>query len=274
MGTEGAGEVVQLPTDPKVLEDPWYKSNNLQIGTKVVVLGRSYAEYAAVQWKRVVPLSASISTRLGAASFTQGLTALTFITEAYPVKAGEWILVHTAAGGLGLFFTQLMAHVGAKVIGTTSSEEKARIAKEHGATEMIIYTKEDTVARVLEITNGEGVSAVFDGVGKDTWENNFKLIKRKGTIVSVGNASGVVPPFPPLKLTEKNLKVCRPTLFSYLVTQEEVQKYTSELWDLIGAGKVKVNIFKEYPFTEEGVRATHDDIVGRNTVGKLLLKVA
>jgi len=186
LGTEATGEIVQLPTDPDVLNNPWFKSSGYKLGGKVAVRGRSCAEYTSVPWTMAYPLPDTISTRTAAAILTQGLTALTFLSEAYAPKQGDWILVHTAAGGLGLLITQLASALGAKVIGTTSSEEKAKIAKENGATEMIIYTKEDTVARVLEITGSEGVHAVFDGVGKDTWEGNFKLIRRKGTIVSLG----------------------------------------------------------------------------------------
>ncbi|KAF8582155.1 NAD-P-binding protein [Ramaria rubella] len=271
LGNEAAGEVVQLPTDPQVLEDPWYQKAGYQIGTKRA--RGTDAEYIATPWTNTYTLPSTISTRVAAASLVQGLTALTFMTEAYEPQPGDWILVHTAAGGLGLLFTQIATARGAKVIGTTSTEEKAKLAKANGATEIIIYTKEDTVARVLEITGGEGVHAVFDGVGKDTWEGNFKLIRRKGTIVSVGNASGVVPPFPPLKLVEKNVKVCRPTVFNYTATPEENHKYITELWDLILKGTLNIKIHKDYPFTLDGIKQTHEDIVGRSTVGKLLVKV-
>ncbi|KIJ53606.1 hypothetical protein M422DRAFT_73896 [Sphaerobolus stellatus SS14] len=275
IGNEAAGKIVKLPTDSKVLEDPWYKRFDYKEGANTLIRNKGVlAEYVAVPFKAVQPLPSTIPTRLAASSFTQGLTAITFLNEAYHPKPGEWILIHTAAGGLGLIMTQYASRLGAKVIGTTSSEEKAKLAKENGATEMIIYTKEDTVARVLEITGGEGVSAVFDGVGKDTWENDFKLIRRKGTIVSVGNASGVVPPFAPLKLTEKNLKVCRPTLFNYLETSDEIAHYFGELWGLLEKDEIKIKIHKEYPFTAEGVKEAHQDITGRSTVGKLLIKVA
>lgn len=189
----------------------------------------THATYISVPWKTVYPVPDSISTQLAAAGALQGLTAVTFFEEAYKVKKGDTILVHTVAGGLGLLFAQLGRRVGATVIGTTSSEEKAALAKENGADHIILYTKEDTVQRVLDLTNGEGVDAVFDGVGKDTWvqtiylfrrdinvkyvrfDNNFKLIKRKGTIVSVGNASGAVEPFQIARLVEKNVRLLRPT---------------------------------------------------------------
>ncbi|CAK5264327.1 unnamed protein product, partial [Mycena citricolor] len=149
-------------------------------------------------------------TRDAAAASSQGLTALTFIEEAYKVKKGDVILVHTVAGGLGLLFAQLIKHRGATVIGTTSTKEKAELAKANGADHVILYKDEDTVKRVLELTDGQGVDAVFDGVGKDTFDSNFVMLKRKGTLVSVGNASGAVPPMAPLRLVEKNLKLVRP----------------------------------------------------------------
>ena len=160
----------------------------------------------------------------------QGLTAVSFFEEAYKVKKGDIILVHTVAGGLGLLFAQLGKRFGATVIGTTSTQAKADLAKANGADHVILYPVEDTVKKVLELTNNEGVDAVFDGVGKDTcvfifcllrtrddisnpirFDNNFKLIKRKGTIVSVGNASGAVDPVLLTKLVEKNVKLLRPT---------------------------------------------------------------
>ena len=160
----------------------------------------------------------------------QGVTAVSFFEEAYKVKKGDTILVHSIAGGLGSIFAQLGRHVGATVIGTPSTQAKAELAKANGANHVILHPVEDTVKRVLELTNNEGVDAVFDGVGKDTcvfssflletrddnpicisFDNNFKLIKRKGTIVSYGNTSGPVEPFSITKLVEKNVKLLRPT---------------------------------------------------------------
>ena len=170
----------------------------------------------------------SVPTKIAAAALLQGLTAVTFFEEAYKVKKGDTILVHTVAGGLGLLFAQLGRRIGATVIGTTSSQEKADLAKQNGADHVILYPVENTVERVLELTNGQGVDAIFDGVGKDTYvldlppiafltfgifrfDDDFKMLKRKGTLVSVGNASGPVPPVPLLKLVEKNTVLLRPT---------------------------------------------------------------
>jgi len=170
--------------------------------------------------------------------------------------------------------TQLAKARGATVIGSTSTEEKAAIAKSNGADHVILYKDEDIVMRVLEITNGAGVHAVYDGVGKDGYEIDFQIIRRKGTIVFVGNASGVVPPIPPLKLAEKNVRLLRPTVRNYLCTSEESQYYMDELFSLISTGTMKLLVHKEYPFTTEGVQQAEKDLTEGRTVGKLLIKIA
>ncbi|RDB19329.1 putative quinone oxidoreductase [Hypsizygus marmoreus] len=274
LGKETSGTIVALPTDETVLNNETFKKNGFKVGGKVAAdsLG-THATYISVPWKSVYPVPASISTRTAAAGLLQALTAYTFFEEAYHVKAGDTILVHTVAGGLGLLFAQLGRARGARVIGTTSTKEKAALARENGADEVILYKDEDTVARVLELTGGEGVDAVFDGVGKDTFDNNFKLIKRKGTIVSVGNASGPVAPFSPLRLVEKNVKLLRPTMTNYTYTPEEALYYGRKVFELIGDGTLKINIFKEYPFTAEGVREAQSDLVSGKTTGKVIIKV-
>ncbi|KAF5368377.1 hypothetical protein D9758_002468 [Tetrapyrgos nigripes] len=274
LGKETSGTIVALPTDPNVLNNPDYIKAGYKVGGKVACdwLG-SHATYASIPWLKVYPIAHDVSTRVAAAGLLQALTAVTFFEEAYEVKKGDIILIHTVAGGLGLLMAQLAKHIGATVIGTTSTKEKAELAKAHGADHVILYPVEDTVARVLEITNGEGVHAVFDGVGKDTFDNNFKLLRRKGTLVSVGNASGAVPPSPPIKLIEKNLKLLRPTMNNYVVTPEEVHYYNNKVWDLISSGVLKINIFKEYPFTAEGVQQAQKDLTGGKTTGKLIVKV-
>ncbi|KAF5385102.1 hypothetical protein D9615_001040 [Tricholomella constricta] len=274
LGKETAGTIVALPTDEAILNDEVYKKNNFKVGGKVAAdfLG-SHASVVSMPWKSAYPIPENVSTRLGAAGILQALTAYTFFEEAYKVKKGDKILVHTVAGGLGLLFAQLGRARGATVIGTTSTAAKAEIAKQNGADHVILYPKEDTVQRVLEITNGEGVDAVFDGVGKDTFDNNFKLLKRKGTLVSVGNASGPVEPFSPLRLVEKNLALLRPTMNNYVYTSEEAYYYGKKVFELIGDGTLKINIFKEYPFTTEGYRQAQSDLVEGKTTGKLVIKV-
>jgi len=203
----------------------------------------------------------------------QGFTALSFIEEAYTVKKGDTILVHTVAGGLGLLFTQLIKARGATVIGTTSTKVKAELAKANGADHVILYKDEDTVQRVLELTNGVGVDAVFDGVGKDTFDSNFKMLKRKGTLVSVGNASGAVPPFAPIRLAEKNIKLLRPLISNYTTTPEELYHYSTELFTLISDGALNIRVQQDYPFTAEGAIQAQKDLTAGKTTGKLLIKV-
>ncbi|KAJ7492283.1 NAD-P-binding protein [Mycena latifolia] len=278
IGTELSGTILVLPTDQAVLDDPEYKKRGFTVGTRVAVGGATvvgiHSDYASVPWKVVHVLPPNVSTRIGAAALSQGLTALTFIEEAYTVKRGDTILVHTVAGGLGLLFAQLIKARGATAIGTTSTRAKADLAQANGADHVILYKDEDTVQKVLELTNGVGVDAIFDGVGKDTFDNNFKMLKRKGTLVSLGNASGAVPPFAPIRLAEKNIKLLRPTVANYVITPEELYHYSTELFALIATDSLKIQVqLKEYPFTAEGAIRAQKDLTAGNTTGKLLIKV-
>jgi len=275
MGEEGAGLIISLPTDPEVIGDANYIKRGLTVGARAVLTTHgSFAEYVSVPWTKVFPLPEGVSSRTGAAALAQGSTAITFVQEAYNVKSGDIIFVHTVAGGFGLLITQIAKLRGATVIGSTSTKEKAEVAKSNGADHVILYKDEDTVQRVLEITGGQGVHAVYDGVGKDGYEIDFQIIRRKGTIVFVGNASGVVPPIPPLKLAEKNVTILRPTVGKYLFTPEEHQYYLDELFKLVAEGQLKILIHKEYPFTAEGVQQAEKDLTGGKTVGKLLINIA
>jgi NADPH:quinone reductase-like Zn-dependent oxidoreductase len=222
----------------------------------------------------VFPLPANVPTCTAAAAMLQGMTALALTTESYAVRPGDTALVHTVAGGLGLALAQCIKRAGARVIGTTSTQEKARVARAAGADEVILYKEEDVVSRVLEITAGEGVDVIYDGVGKDTFENDFKMVKRKGTLVSVGNASGPIPPFSLFKLSDDNIKLVRPSMRNYLATRAENLHYTSMLFDLLAKDELKIKIHAEYEFTPEGVARAHTDLVEGKTVGKLVIKVA
>jgi len=266
--------VVGLPGDESVLNNETYRSKNLVTGSKVACnyLG-THATYVAVPWQKVYPIPASVSTRAAAAILLQGLTVATFVEEAYKVKKGDTILVHTIAGGVGLLFAQLLNHLGATVIGTTSTAEKAGLAKKNGAHHVILYRSEDTVQRVLDLTNGEGVDAIFDGVGKDTFQSDLKMIKRKGTIVSYGNTSGPVENVSLLQLAEKNIKVLRPTMGNYLVTPGENVHYSTVLFNYVEQGVLNATVYKEYPFSAEGVQQAHSDLTGGRTTGKLLIKL-
>ncbi|KZV98629.1 NAD(P)-binding protein [Exidia glandulosa HHB12029] len=276
LGQEAAGTIVALP--PSSPDDAAYKERDFQVGQNVAVYSAgAYTEYFSAPWQRVFPLPTGVDTKTAAAFTLQGLTVTSQIHESYEVKKGDTVLVHAAAGGLGLIYCQLLSTRGVRVIGTTSTKEKAALAKSLGAAEVLLYAgpeKEDIEARVLELTNGEGVHAVFDGVGKDTWELDFKVIRRLGTIVFVGNASGPVPPFPVLRLSEKNVKICRPTLVNSVADPVAAKRYADSLWSSITSGALKAKIHEEYPFSAEGLRKAHEDIAGRGTTGKLILKVA
>jgi len=274
LGQEASGYIVALPQDEASLNDEEFQKRNFVLEGKVAVYyDHSFAEYTAVPWKNVYPLPETVSLLTGGATILQGLTALTLLTEAYPVKEGDTILIHTIAGGFGLAATQIAKSKGAVVIGTTSTPEKAALAKAHGADHVIVYRTENTAERVLEITEGKGVVAVYDGVGKDTFDNNFKMLARKGTLISLGNASGVVPPVSIMKLIEKNIRLMRPTLANYVTLPEEGRTYSTELFELITKGLLKVNIFREYPFTDKGVKEAQLDLVGGKTIGKLMIKM-
>jgi len=275
LGQEAAGSLVSLPSSAEIVNSEEFKIRGFKEGAKVVANGTgTFAEYVTVPWNQVQVIPDGLTTRQAAASLLQGLTALTFVEEAYKVKKGDWILVHAAAGGVGLILCQLASQFGATVIGTTSSQIKADIAKKAGAAHVINYTEESVSEGVLKLTNGRGVEAIFDGVGASTWEDNFTSIRRKGTIVSFGNASGVIPPFSLLKLGPKNVKVCRPVVNNYLTEPAEFHQYSSELLELIKNGKLDVAVHGEYPLTTEGIRQTQTDITGRGTSGKLVVKVA
>ena len=245
----------------------------LQVGDKVAWLGTAaYAEYTATSAVRAIKIPSAVGFKPGeaAAALLQGLTALTLIRESHFVQKGEWTLVHAAAGGVGLWLCQLLKAVGARVIGTASTPEKRALAKENGAEFMIDYSRDDVVKGVMDLTGGEGVSVVFDGVGASTFEDDLKLLARKGTLCSFGSASGAVPPFAISRLSQKNLKVLRPTLFNYLYTREEFERYCKELFEFVQQGKINIRIYEVYPLQD--VARAQTDLEARKTTGKLLLK--
>lgn len=266
LGREGAGTIAAV--GPNVPSD-------LTVGTRVGYMGPSaYAEYVPVAANYTVPLPDAIDSKTAAASMLQALTALTLIRDAYPVQKGDWVLVTAAAGGVGLWLCQLLRAVGARVIATASTEAKRDLAKQNGAEFLLEYHEEDRqvlVKKILEITGGEGVHAVFDSVGKATFDSSLASVRRKGTMVSFGNASGPVEGFALARLSAKNLKLIRPTLFNYIVTREETLKATNELWKFIEKDGLNVQIHDVYPL-DDIVRATQD-IESRKTTGKLVLKV-
>jgi NADPH2:quinone reductase len=264
LGREAEGTIVSVGPSGNLYD--------FKISDKVVWMSTdAYAEYSAVPAEKAYLIPSGIKPGVAAAGILQGLTALTLIREAYHVKAGEWVLVHAAAGGVGLWLVQLLRAVGAKVIGTASTPEKIELAKKNGAEFTINYSHESVVEKVKEFTGGVGVAAVFDGVGKATFEDDLQILARKGTLASFGNASGAVPPFAISRLAAKNLKILRPTLFNYLYTREEFEQYAGELFQFILKGDIDVRISEIYPLQE--VARAHTDLEGRKTTGKLLLKL-
>ncbi|KAG4415397.1 hypothetical protein IFR04_011446 [Cadophora malorum] len=263
LGREAEGTIVAVG-DGDIL--------NLKVGDRVVWLGTSaYAEYSAAPAAKTHILPSELSPGIAAASILQGLTALTLIREAYHVQKDDWVLVHAAAGGVGLWLCQLLKAVGARTIGTASTSEKIELAKKNGAEFMINYKEEkDLVGKVKDLTGGAGVHAVFDSTGKDQFENDLEVVARKGTVVSYGNSSGAVPPFTISKLSGKNIKVLRPTLFNYIYTREEYERYTAELFDFIIKDKLNVRVHETYPLAD--IARAHTDLEGRKTTGKLILK--
>lgn len=229
----------------------------------------AYAEYTAAPASKTIKVPSGMDPKIGAAAWLQGLTALTLVREAHHVNKGDWVLVHAAAGGTGLWLCQLLKSIGANIIGTASTQEKIDLATKAGATHMINYSKDDVKTKVQEYTGGNGVIAVFDGVGKDTFDTSLDCLARKGSLISFGNASGAVPPVSIARLSAKNARLMRPTLFQYLVTREELEHYTKELFDFVLKDKLDVRIHRVYPLSE--VATAHQDLEGRKTTGKLLL---
>ncbi|KAL8906995.1 MAG: hypothetical protein Q9207_001681 [Kuettlingeria erythrocarpa] len=266
LGREGSGSIAALgPSVPKSLQ--------FSEGDQVVYMNTSaYAEYTACPADKVMKIPGGVSLSDACAAFLQGLTALTLVEETHRVQAGDWVLVLAATGGVGGWLCQILRAKGAKTIGTVGSEEKVGIAKEQGADVVVVDRpgQGDVLKTVKDCTNGEGVAAVFDGVGKDTFERSLECVARKGTVASFGNASGAVEPFLISKLSAKNAKVARPTLFNYIYTREEFEHYSNKLWKMMVHEKFTVRIHEIYPLKD--VARAHTDIESRKTMGKLLLR--
>jgi NADPH:quinone reductase len=228
----------------------------------------SYAEQIALDATQAVPIPNGISTEQAAAVLLQGLTAHYLATSTYPVKPDDTVLVHAAAGGVGLLLTQMVKSRGGRVIATTSTNEKASLALEAGADDVIDY---DTFAeRVRELTDGSGVSVVYDGVGKATFDESLRSLQRRGTMVLYGAASGPVPPFDPMRLErEGSLFLTRPTLRHYTAARADLLEHARRLFALIAERKLDVRIGGRYPLEDAGT--AHENLEARRTTGKLLL---
>ncbi|MEH0195075.1 quinone oxidoreductase [Caulobacter sp. CCNWLY153] len=241
------------------------------VGDRVAYNGTmgAYAQASVVPADRAVKVPEGVELEVAAAVLLKGMTAEFLVRRCFPVKAGQTVLVHAAAGGVGQILVQWVKALGASVIATVGSEAKAQVVRELGADHVILYDHEDVAARVAEITGGAGVPVVYDGVGKDTFQGSLKSLGRRGVLVTYGNASGPVPPFAPLELGAKSAFITRPRLFDYIVTTEELDESAAALFEVLASGAVKIEIGQRFPLAE--ARAAHEALEGRKTTGATVL---
>ena len=260
LGVEGAGTVIRVGEGV----------TDLQPGDRVAwkEAPGSYAEQVVVAVREAVPVPDGVSDELAAAALLQGITAQYLTTSTYPIQPGDWVVVQAAAGGAGLLVTQLAKIRGAQVLATTSTEEKAELARAAGADEVVHY--DQLLARAKELTAGAGVDAVFDGVGKDTFETSLQALRPRGTMVLFGSSSGDPDPFDPMRLARGgSLHLTRPTLVHYTATRDELVQRAEDVFGLIAQGRLAIRIGGRYPLEE--ARRAHEDLEARRTTGKLVL---
>lgn len=262
-GQEGAGVVTGVGSDV----------TNVRVGDRVAYTSSlgSYAEFAAVPSARLVKIPDALSFEQAAAAMLQGMTAHYLLYSTYKLQSGETALIHAAAGGVGLLLVQMAKKIGARVIATAGNEEKAKLAREAGADDCIIYTQSDFESETKRLTDGNGVHVVYDGVGKATFDKDLEVLRMRGYLVLFGGSSGAVPPFDLIKLSQKgSLFITRPTLAHYTTTRDELEWRANDVLGMIARGELKLRIHKVYPLGE--VVQAHRDLEGRRTTGKLLLK--
>lgn len=236
----------------------------------VSVLG-SYAEYALVPAAGLVKVPAGVTMEQAAAAMLQGMTAHYLVTSTFPLKKGDTALVHAAAGGVGLLLTQMATKIGARVIATVSTKEKAELAREAGASEVILYTEQEFQPEVKKLTGGKGVDVVYDSVGKTTFEGSLNSLRPRGLLALFGGASGPVPPFDLIQLSSKgSLFITRPTLWHYIATRQELEWRAGEVLGSVAKGELKLRMEHVYSLDEAGHAQT--DLEGRKTTGKILLE--
>ena len=261
-GQEGAGEVVSVGKDVKLV----------RTGDRVAwtsALG-GYAEYAAVPADRLVSIPAGVSDQQAAATMLQGMTAHYLVYDTYPLRRGETALVHAAAGGVGLLLVQMAHNLGARVIATVSTAEKAKLARDAGADDIIDYSETDFEAETKRLMGGKGVDVVYDSVGKTTFEKGLNILRPRGMMVLFGGSSGAVPPLDPIVLTQKgSLFLTRPSLGNYIATREQLTARSGAVFGMISAGKLKLRI--EHTYALAAAQRAHRELEGRKTTGKLLL---
>jgi len=260
-GQEGAGVVTDVGSEV----------TTLKAGDRVAytsALG-SYAEYAAVPANRLVKIPDELDFEQAAAAMLQGMTAHYLLHSSYPLKKDETALIHAAAGGVGLLLVQMAKKIGARVIATAGTQEKAQLARDAGADECIVYTEADFDTETRRLS--DGVHVVYDGVGKATFDKDLNVLRPRGYLVLFGGSSGAVPPFDLIKLSQKgSLFITRPTLAHYTLTREELEWRAGDVLGSIARGELKLRIHRVYPLAE--AEQAHRDLEGRKTTGKLLLK--
>ncbi|MDX2563324.1 quinone oxidoreductase [Streptomyces sp. TX20-6-3] len=262
-GTEGAGTVLEV--GPGV--------THVAVGDRVgwVEIPGTYAERAVVDSSRLVPLPDGVDFEVAAAVLLQGMTAHYLVKDAYPVQPGDTVLVHAAAGGMGLVLTQLITHLGGRVIGTTSTPEKAQLARRAGAAEVILYSAvDDLAAEVKRLNGGQGLPVVFDGVGRDTFDASLASLRTRGHLVLFGAASGAVPPFDPIRLAQGgSLTLIRPSLGHFIADRSELLRRAADVLEWVRAKALETTVTARYPLAE--VAQAHRDLEARRTTGKLLV---
>ena len=263
LGLEGSG----------VIEAVGDGVTDLAVGDRVAYAAQplgAYAEARVMPAKGLVKIPDGISFDLAAAAMLQGMTAQYLLRRTYHVKKGDTILIHAAAGGVGQIVCQWAKHLGATVIGTVGSKEKADIAKSKGCDYPILYREEKVSERVKEITNGQGVEVVYDSVGKDTFDDSLDCLKRLGMMVSFGQSSGAVPPVPLKALAPGAYFLTRPSVFQYTATREELLATANELFDVLKSDVVKIDVGAKYALAD--AKQAHNDLEGRKTTGSVILK--
>jgi NADPH2:quinone reductase len=263
LGSEGAGVVEAVGPGVSVVRP----------GDRVAYAGGppgSYSEVRVMPADRLVKIPEGVSDRQTAAMILKGMTTQYLIRRTYRVKPGETVLFHAAAGGVGLIACQWLKALGATVIGTVGSDDKAALARAHGCDHAIVYTREDFAKRVRELTGGAGVPVVYDSVGKSTFAGSLDCLRPLGLLVSFGNASGPVPPFELSLLTQKgSLFVTRPTLATYTATRSDLKATAQELFDVVSAGKVMIEIHHTYALKDAA--QVHRDLEARKTTGSVVM---
>ena len=251
-----------------IIKEVGQNVSNFKVGDKIAYAGQplgGYSTHRIYPTKNLVKVPDGINLNNVATLMTKGLTAFYLLYKTYPVKAGETILFHAAAGGVGQILCQWAKSIGVKVIGTVGSDEKIDLAKKYGCDEVINYSKENFSKKVMELTDGKGIPVVYDGVGKSTFEKSCECLQVRGTMISFGNASGALDPINVTKILQpKGLYFVRPSMQQYLRNTEELNEAASMLFDQLISGKIKIEIFKKYKLDE--VQKAHEDLEGRKII--------